>query len=364
MSNVWGQNLKISVFGESHGTAIGVVMENLPPGTKIDWAAVSAEMVRRAPGKSPLATPRTEKDEWEILSGYFEGHTTGAPLCAIIRNENTRPKDYMKDFMRPGHADLSAFYKFGGFTDYRGGGQFSGRLTAPLVFAGAIAKQLLQTNQIRIGARIKQIHTVIDDSICSVSDTLSASKKTFQVYDDTIGAAMQNAILTAKENGDSVGGIIECVSDGIQPGLLGEPMFHSLESVISAMMFSIPAVKAIEFGDGFDMVRHTGYEMNDQMMMQDGSIQFQSNHNGGILGGISNGNPLVFRIAIKPTPTISREQTTVDIQKGETIQVRFGGRHDPCIVPRAVPVVEAGLALCILDFLHPVIINHRKEVQP
>ncbi len=347
MSNVWGRKIKLSIFGESHGDAIGVIIDGLPPGMSIDWDNVERQMKRRAPGNSPLSTPRRESDNVEIISGYFNERTTGTPLCAMIRNENTISRDYKPNILRPGHADLSAHFKYKGFADYRGGGHFSGRLTAPLVFAGALARQILNEKGIKIGARILQIHSVKDEPM-EIENIISVSEKSFPVYSDEKGQKMQEIILEAKAENDSLGGIIECAAFGLSGGL-GDPFFESMESVISSMMFSIPAVKGISFGDGFGLASMKGSEANDQMFAESSEIKFKSNHNGGITGGITNGNPLVFQVAIKPTPTIFKEQTTVDIDKMETVSVNLKGRHDPCIVPRAVCVIEAGLAIALLD---------------
>ena len=348
MSNTWGKNIKLSIFGESHGAGIGIVIDGLPHGFCMDWAAVDAMMARRAPGGS-LATPRKETDAYEVLSGIFEGKTTGAPLAAVIRNNNTKSGDYQPNLMRPGHADFTAHHKYGGYADYRGGGHFSGRITAPLVFAGAIAMQILESRGIKIGARIASIKNIRDGTMQDIAQICGVSKKAFPVYDDTIGERMKQAIADAQGEGDSVGGIIECAAIGMPIGL-GEPFFDSLESAISSMMFSIPAVKGVAFGAGFGITEMLGSEANDMMHMDDGEVCIDTNNNGGINGGISNGNPIVCRIAVKPTPTIRKAQTTVDIKSDETKEVQFGGRHDPCIVPRAVHVAEAAMALCILDF--------------
>lgn len=347
MGNVWGKNIQFSIFGESHGAAVGMTLAGLPPGFPINWDRVGVEMQRRAPGHSELSSPRKESDGWEILSGWFEGKITGAPLCVIIRNENTKSGDYNPELLRPGHADLAALYKYQGNADYRGGGHFSGRLTTPLVLAGAIAKQILEQRGITIGARIIRIYDVADSPV-PPEQIFKISQKEFPVCDVKAAERMRQAILAAKEQKDSLGGVIECAALGIPCGW-GDPFFNSLESDISSMMFSVPAVKGIEFGDGFALAGFKGSEANDQLYMENGKICYRTNHNGGITGGISNGAPLVFRIVIKPTPTIGVKQTTVDIKKHETVQAVFGGRHDPCIVPRAVPVIEAGLALCLLD---------------
>ncbi|MDR1616140.1 MAG: chorismate synthase [Syntrophomonadaceae bacterium] len=349
MSNVWGKNIRLSVFGESHGSAVGMVLDGLPPGFAPDWAEVARNMKRRAPGNNPWSTPREESDEWEILSGFFQGKATGTPLCAVIKNQGQRGGDYTPNLIRPGHADFTAYYKYRGNADYRGGGHFSGRLTAPLVLAGSLAGQILRERGIMAGARIINVGGV-KDAFMPIENIMEVSRREFPVYDEKAAVAMQKAILQAKADKDSLGGIIECAALGIPIGL-GEPFFASLESVISAMMFSIPAVKGIEFGDGFALADKRGSEANDQLYMDEQRPAFLSNHSGGINGGLSNGQPLVFRIVVKPTPTIGREQTTVDIVKGETVKTAFKGRHDPCIVPRAAPVAEAGLALCLWDCL-------------
>jgi chorismate synthase len=349
MSNVWGQRIKLAIFGESHGPAIGVTIGGLPPGFAIDWAGVAAAMARRAPGGGDIVTARQEKDQWEILSGMMGDKTSGAPLCAIIRNQDARSQDYAPQLPRPGHVDYAAWVKYKGFADYRGGGHFSGRLTACLVFAGAIAQQLLESRGIKIGGRIHSIYNIADSS--GPPEQLGTlAIKSFPVFDDSAGHRMKEAILKAKAQGDSLGGILECAAWDLPAGL-GEPFFDSLESVISAMMFAIPGIKGIEFGDGFGLAAMTGYEANDQLEAKDGRVRLKSNHSGGINGGITNGNPLVLRLAVKPTSTIHKKQSTVDLQRMETTEVSFGGRHDPCIAPRALPAALAGLALCLLDFL-------------
>ena len=334
--NTWGRNLKLTIWGESHGPGLGAVLEGIGPGFEIDWDAVDRDMARRAPGSDDLATPRKETDSVEILSGIFQGRATGAPICALIRNENARSGDYTPNIPRPGHADYPSYVKYKGHGDYRGGGRFSGRLTAPLVWAGAIAKQVLTKRySVEITARAALIHG------------------------EGGASAQREAILAAKAGGDSVGGVIECVAAGVPPGA-GEPFFGSLESEIAALLFSVPGVKGVEFGDGFPMAAMYGSQANDAMEARDGNIELRSNHNGGILGGISNGQPIVVRAAVKPTPSIAKEQTTVDLDTVQTISHSVKGRHDPCIVPRAVPVAEACVALALLDAL----MDTDKEAQP
>ncbi len=350
--NTWGNKLKISIFGESHGAAIGVVLDGIPAGLTLDMAFIRHEMLRRAPGQNSLSTPRKEADEVEILSGVMSGITTGTPICGIIKNTNTKSKDYNKNLLRPGHADFTGFQKYGDSHDFRGGGHFSGRLTAPIVFAGAIAKQLLREKGVSIGSHIKQIYDIRESSFmdCSISKELlnEISLKDFPVISNETGEKMKNTILSASSEKDSVGGIIECAVLGLAAGC-GSPFFASLESTISSMMFSIPAVKGIEFGKGFDFANLKGSDANDPFCTDGENIFTTSNNNGGINGGISNGMPVLFSVAIKPTPSIAQIQNTVDIEKMENATIEITGRHDPCIVQRAAVVVECGAALAVLD---------------
>ena len=356
MSNTFGQHIKVTIFGESHGNGIGCIIDGLPAGISIDWEALKREMARRAPGNSNLATPRKEKDAFEVLSGYFNDHTTGTPLAMEIRNTSQHSSDYdiLKDNMRPGHADYTGRVKYGGFNDYRGGGHFSGRITAPLTFAGAIAEQVLQAKGITIGSHVVRIGNHTDRGfhpLGEAAETLEALKQQkLPVLTESIGQQMEETILDAKQEGDSVGGVVECMAIGLPVGL-GDPFFDSLESTLSHMMFSIPAVKGIEFGDGFAMAGMKGSKANDPMAYTDGKPSVLTNHNGGILGGISNGNPLLFRVAIKPTASIGKEQHTINISTGKDTLLSIGGRHDPCIVPRAIPVIETATALVLLDAL-------------
>lgn len=356
MSGIWGRNIKLSIFGESHGKAIGITIDGLPPGFEIDLEYIKKEMARRAPGKNSLSTSRMESDEFEILSGYFNGRTTGTPLCAVIRNSNKKSDDYseMKSLMRPGHADYTGYVKYNGFSDYRGGGHFSGRITASLVFAGAVARQMLEKDNIIIGSHIKSIENIQEDSFDPINideNTLkNLRSREFPVLDDKIGEKMKEAILNAKSEGDSVGGIIECAVINL-PGGLGDPFFDSVESSLSHMLFSIPSVKGVEFGAGFDISSMRGSKANDEFYIEDGKIKTYTNNNGGILGGITNGMPLIFRTAIKPTPSIAKEQRTVNITEMKNTTINIKGRHDPCIVQRAVSVVEAAAAIVMLDFM-------------
>lgn len=355
MSATWGKKVRYTIFGESHGKGIGITIDGLPPGLVIDLHEITREMARRAPGQNPLATARLEKDAFTIWSGFVNGKTTGTPLCAIIENQDQKSTDYeaMELKFRPGHADFSGYIKYKGFNDIRGGGHFSGRLTAPLVFAGAIAKQLLSQHNIQIGAHIQRISAVCEplfDAISISHQTLEAlTHQAFATLDPAIGKEMQDCILSAKSAGDSVGGIIETAAINLPAGL-GEPFFDSLESTLAHLLFSIPAIKGVEFGAGFALAQMQGSVANDAMYHENGITKTATNHNGGILGGITNGMPLIFRVAIKPTPSINVEQHTVN-SKGENVTLVVGGRHDPCIVHRAVPVVEAVTAMALWDLL-------------
>jgi chorismate synthase len=347
--NVWGNKLKLSIFGESHGKAIGIVVDGLPPGERIDMAEVAREMSRRAPGRGDLSTARTEKDEVEILSGVNENRTTGFPVCGVIYNVDARSSGYDAK-LRPGHADWTAFLKYGGFADMRGGGHFSGRLTAPLVFAGSLAKQVLSRRGVEIYARIVSIGEISDPRAPSSPEEYRALSRGDFPASPSAAEAMRQEIGSSREEEDSVGGIVEAVAFGL-PGGLGEPFFGSMESSIASLLFSVPAVKGVEFGDGFRLAAMRGSSANDALRVDEGKITARTNHNGGILGGITNGMPVTVRAAIKPTPSIARPQESVDAATMEETTLRIAGRHDPCIVPRAAPVVEACVTLCALDAL-------------
>ena len=356
MSGMWGNKLKVSIFGESHGAGIGITIDGLPSGVEIDMDEVMNEMARRAPGKSKLSTARKEGDKPEILSGVFEGKTTGTPLCGIIRNSDMHSKDYgkLKDLMRPGHADYTGFVKYHGFNDYRGGGHFSGRITAPLVFAGAICKQVLRNKGINIGAHVKSIGNVKDKSFDEVDlnvDLFNELKtKELPLLMPEKEEEMRNIVLEARQDLDSVGGTIECSVIGVDAGV-GNPFFDSVESTLAHLMFSVPAVKGIEFGKGFEMSELRGSQCNDEYYYEDGKVKTYTNNNGGILGGITNGMPILFKVGIKPTPSIAKKQKTIDISTKENSELEIVGRHDPCIVQRAVPVIEAVTAIGILDLI-------------
>lgn len=354
MSNTWGNTIKLTIFGESHGCSIGAVLDGLPPGTEIDWEAVQREMARRAPGKNKMSTARSEADAFEVQSGFFNGRTTGTPLCAVIRNSDHHSSDYelLSHVMRPGHADYTGHERYAGYNDYRGGGHFSGRLTAPLVFAGAIAKQILERRGVMVGSHILQIESIMDRPFHPMGESAERLKalaaKTLPVIDDRQAPLMERAIDQARLDMDSVGGIIEGMVTGLPAGL-GNPFFDSVESCLSHMLFSVPAVKGVEFGDGFSLAYMRGSAANDAMHYDHGQVRTQTNHNGGILGGITNSMPVLFRLVIKPTPSIGQRQRTVDIDKQQDCAIEIKGRHDPCIVQRAIPVIEAVTAWTMLD---------------
>lgn len=356
--NTFGNKYKISIFGESHGEAVGIVIDGVPAGIKLDFEAINDEMQRRAPGNGEYATERKESDIPEIISGVKDGVTSGYPLTCTIRNTNVNSADYSEVF-RPGHADWPVYIKHKGYADMKGGGHSSGRLTAGLVFAGAIAKQVLAEKGINVFGRIKSIGTKQDDidlasigeyDVVLLNKLEQISKKKFSA-DEENEEIFRMIIADAKESDDSIGGTVEAVAIGLPAGI-GEPFFASLESRIAAMLFSIPAVKGVEFGRGFEITKMKGSEANDPIVLsKEGKIVSETNNNGGILGGISNGMPIVATVAIKPTASIGMEQKTVDPTTMQETKMIVHGRHDPCIAPRAVPVVEAGIAIVLLDFL-------------
>ena len=352
----FGEHFRLTIFGESHGPAIGMVVDGIPAGFPIDEDAIARDMARRAPGRDPTATARREADAVRIVSGVLDGHATGAPLCGIIENTNTRSGDYtqLQTKMRPGHADYAGRIKYGGFNDPRGGGHFSGRLTAPLVFAGSIARQLLAAQGIEIAAHIAAIGGVQDarlDPVHVDAHMLRALRdRRFPLLDPAQEVPMREAVEAARMRQDSVGGVIECAAVGVRAGI-GSPYFGSVESVTSQLLFSVPAVKAVEFGDGMALSGMTGSEANDGMTFEDGRVVALTNHNGGITGGITNGMPILLRAAIKPTPSIAREQHTVDLATGADTTLAITGRHDPCIVPRAVVVIESILAIALRELM-------------
>ncbi len=355
MSSEFGKLLRVSVFGQSHGRAIGVTIDGLPAGEAVDLEALNAFLARRKPGASPLSTARREADAPVFLSGLENGVTCGAPLCAVIANSDQHSGDYgeLADKPRPSHADYTAFVKWGGQADMRGGGHFSGRLTAPLCIAGGIAKQILARRGVHVGAHLAAVGTEEDlpfplHPTAALFDAVAA--KDFPVLDDKAGARMQALILEARQAMDSVGGVIECAAVGLPAGL-GDPMFDGVENRLAAALFGIPAVKGVEFGLGFGSARLRGSENNDPFTLEEGSVVTASNRAGGILGGITTGMPVTLRAAVKPTPSISRPQQTVSLSRMEEAELVIRGRHDPCIAHRAVPVVEAVTAAVVLDLL-------------
>ena len=323
--------MKHIIFGESHGPAIGVVLEHVPPGIAVDMDFIRAEMARRAPGKSPMSTARREADEPRILSGVFEGKTTGTPLCAVIENTDTRSRDYakLKDLPRPGHADYAGHVRYEGCNDYRGGGHFSGRLTAPLVFAGALAKLILREKDVTVSAVIS-----------NVGGTENPTPE-----------QVEEIVLAAKGDLDSVGGAIRCTVEGLPAGLGAPDYGRNVEGIFAQQLYAVPAVKAVAFGAGFGFAAMRGSQANDPFYMDGDTVRTRTNHTGGVNGGITNGMPVVFEAAIRPTPSIAREQDTVDLSTGTDAKLVIEGRHDPCIVHRAVPVIEAAAALAACELL-------------
>lgn len=351
MSSTFGNALKITIFGQSHAPAIGVCMEGFPAGFTPDFDELNAFLARRAPGQGAYTTARREPDRPEFLAGLVRGHTCGAPVTAIIRNTDTRSGDYaaFTDVPRPSHADYPAQVKWQGAQDSAGGGHFSGRLTAPLCIAGGLCLQYLHVRGIEITAHIERIGAAQDRRFTPTQpETLAKAK--LPVLDPDSAEAMLAQIAAAKAEGDSVGGCIECAVTGLPAGL-GSPMFGGMENRLAQILFGIPAVKGVEFGSGFACAGMRGSEHNDPYFMQDGAVRTRTNHAGGILGGLTTAMPVIFRVAVKPTPSIARPQESVSLQRGEDAVLEIHGRHDPCIVPRAVPCVEAAAAIAILDAL-------------
>ena len=352
MSSTYGENLKLSIFGQSHGPAVGMTLDGIPAGLPVDFEKLQIFLNRRAPGQNDWSTPRKEEDRPEFLGGILEGYTCGAPIAAVIHNKNTRSGDYdnLKDCPRPGHADYTAQVKYGGFQDAAGGGHFSGRLTAPLCIAGGLCKQWLEELGISVGAHILAIGECGDQYFDPMDPELEAVGTDFPVLDPEAGTAMRDWIAQAKAAGDSVGGIIECAVTGLPAGI-GEPMFGGIESKLAQILYGIPAVKGVEFGIGFDCACVPGSSSNDDFAIVNGKIVTTTNNAGGILGGISNGMPVIFSVAFKATPSIACGQTSISLSRMEQTQLNIKGRHDPCIVPRAVPVVEAAAAIAVYDLI-------------
>lgn len=352
MSSTYGESLKLSIFGQSHGSAIGMTLDGIPAGLPVDTKKLQKFLNRRAPGQNDWSTPRREEDRPEFLSGILDSYTCGAPIAAVIHNTNTRSGDYanLKDCPRPGHADYTAQIKYGGFQDAAGGGHFSGRLTAPMCIAGGLCSQWLEEMGIRIGAHILAIGECGDQYFDPLNPQLGSISPDFPVLNPEAGAAMRECIAQARSARDSVGGIIECAITGLPAGI-GEPMFGGVESRIAQIVYGIPAIKGLEFGIGFDCACVPGSQCNDAFTFSEGSIVTTTNNAGGIQGGITNGMPVIFTAAVKATPSIGAPQQSISLSKGETRELIVQGRHDPCIVPRAVPVVEAAAAIAIYDMI-------------
>ncbi len=352
MKNTFGQNVAVTIFGESHGEEIGVVIDGLAPGIEIDDEFIASQLTLRRPA-GKISTSRQEKDEYRIVSGVFEGKTTGTPVCILIPNQNTHSKDYSatRSLARPGHADYTAYCKYHGFEDYRGGGHFSGRITTGLVAAGAIAIKALKKKNIYVGTHIRELAGIKDREFENINDDIDIlNKKTFAVLDEEAGKRMYKKIEEYAADGDSIGGILECAVTGVPAGV-GEPWFDTVEGLLAHALFSIPAVKGVEFGGGSDLKNEPGSRYNDSFCIKDGKIETLTNNNGGINGGITNGMPIVFRCQIKPTPSIYKEQNTVDFFENEEAVLQIKGRHDPAIIHRARVVVDSVAALVICDLL-------------
>lgn len=351
--NSIGKEFVIATFGESHGKCVGVLVDGCPAGLPLSEKGIQAELDRRIPPKHDIVSARVEKDVVEILSGVFEGFTTGAPICALVLNTAAAPAEYdaIKDVPRPGHADYPARIKYGGFNDYRGGGRFSGRVTVALVIAGTIAKKLLSLFGVEVLAYTIAIGDVKLDRTFSIEEIRkNRYESAVRCPDFACSKAMEDAILKAKSEGNSLGGIVECIALGVPTGI-GGPLFDSLDADIAKMLFNIPAVKGVEFGAGFKAARLKGSENNDAYALRNGKIVTLTNNAGGILGGMSSGMPILARVAIKPTPSISKKQKTVNLSKMKEATIQVKGRHDPCIVPKAVPVVESATAIVLIDHM-------------
>lgn len=351
--STFGKVIEINLFGESHGSTIGIIINNFPPGIALDLDSIRDALFKRRP-KSALSTSRQEQDEFEIVSGYFNGLTTGAPLTFLIPNKDTRSTDYTPNILRPSHADFTAHEKFNNFHDYRGGGHFSGRLTAPIVILGAISEQLLAMKGIVVGSHIASIKEAFDKEFSAFNPSIDLLKtlnsSRFPVLDGAQTKVFEDIILSAKKNKDSVGGTIETMILGLSPGY-GDPFFDSIESTLSHLLFSIPSVKGVEFGKGFAITKMFGSEANDSFYIDNGKIKTKTNNSGGIQGGISNGMPITFKVAIKPTASIGKTQNTVDINKMEEVQLNLLGRHDPAIVHRVVHIINAITSYAVLELI-------------
>ncbi len=351
MENSYGNIFRITSFGESHGSCIGVVIDGCPAGLSVSEKDIQAEVDKRSPGKGVASTTRAEEDRVETISGITGGYTTGAPITLVIWNKDVDSSQYeqIKDMLRPGHADYTARIKYGGYNDYRGGGRFSGRITASFVMAGAITKKLLKLAGVEVIAHTVEIAGITAETMSYDEIRKNVEKNELRCADPEAAELMLKAIEEAQGEGDSVGGLIEGIALNVPAGL-GEPVFDTLEGELAKALFAIPAVKGVEFGSGFASSLMRGSENNDPFAVEDGKIVTKTNNAGGILGGISNGMPVVVGVAVKPTPSIAKKQQTVDIAKMENAELEIKGRHDACIVPRAVPVVEAMMAVTLCDF--------------
>lgn len=351
--STFGKKIEVSLFGESHGDGIGITISNFPAGIKLNFDGIKNDLTLRRP-KSAISTARVENDPFKILSGYYNGFTTGAPLTFLIENNNKRSKDYNNDIVRPSHADYTSHVKYNGFEDFRGGGHFSGRLTAPIIILGSICKEVLRSKNIYVGSHISSIKDVNDVNLAS--NELSAkiltdlSENDFPLLDPNLQSIMENVILSAKNNKDSVGGEVETFVLGLNPGY-GEPFFDSIESTLAHLLFSVPAIKGVSFGKGFDITNLFGSEANDSFYVEDKTIKTKTNNSGGIQGGISNGMPISFKVAVKPTASIGKKQNTVNIKTLENTTLELEGRHDPCIVQRVIHVINAITNYGILEII-------------
>lgn len=360
MSSLFNGGISVSLFGESHGKGIGVILDNLPAGEELDLEKIAEFMARRAPKKDGTSTMRNEKDIPEILSGLYNGKTTGTPLCAVIMNSDQHSGDYgnISHIARPAHADHTGYLRYKGANDARGGGHFSGRITAPLVFAGAVCAQILEHRGVTTGAHIVSVKNVREDRFDPITVNAeqleTVKKRIFPTVSQEAEAKMREVINEARMAQDSVGGIIECAAVGFPAGI-GSPMMDGLENTIARLVFAVPAVKGIEFGNGFECAQLFGSDNNDEFVIDNGEIKTATNNHGGILGGISSGMPIIFRAAFKPTPSISRPQNSVDFKTLTEEELVIKGRHDPCVVPRAVPCIEAAMNIALVSALmeHP-----------
>jgi chorismate synthase len=351
--NSIGKEFTVTSFGESHGKIVGTIVDGCPAGLRFSEADVQAELDRRIPVKPEIVSGRIEKDKAQILSGVFNGFTTGAPICMMVKNKEADSSDYeaIKELPRPGHADYTAHIRYGGFNDYRGGGRFSGRVTVALIMAGVIAKKLLRAVDADVLAYTKSIGKIKMDRTPSFEEIQKRRYETaVRCPDLACAEKMERAIVNARKEGDSLGGVIECIALNVPAGV-GEPLFDSLDADIAKVLLAVPAVKGVEFGAGFRAAELKGSENNDAFRMQGGKVVASTNNAGGILGGMSSGMPIVVRVAVKPTPSITKEQRTVDVAKMKDAAIKVKGRHDPCVVPKAVPVVESAVAIVLADHM-------------